>query len=144
MVDIAAGLSIAAQAIGIVKDLREVDKGLDTGEYKARMAELYSALADVKMALADAQAEIRSKDALIEELKGNFQKNVDLVEHHGFKYEKFEDGSPKGIPFCPRCEQNFGRYYRLARAEGARGAMKCPECKSDYRHVTEFFWEQNR
>jgi hypothetical protein len=143
MVDIAAGLSIAAQAIGIVKDLREVDKGLDTGEYKARMAELYSALADVKMALADAQEEIKAKDDLIEELRGNFQTRANLVEYHGFKYEKFDDGSPKGIPFCPRCEQNLGRYYRLARADGARGDMKCPECKSDYKRITEFFWEKN-
>ncbi|MDE3818758.1 hypothetical protein GHK78_11775 [Sinorhizobium meliloti] len=144
MVDIAAGLSLAAQAIGIVKDLREIDKGLDSAEYKARMADLYSALADVKMALADAQDEMKSKDQLIAELRDNFQKKGDLVEYHGFKYEKFEDESPKGIPFCPRCEQNLGRYYRLARREGARGDMKCPECKVDYRHIAEFSWEQGR
>lgn len=142
MVDIAAGLTLAAQAIGIVKDLREIDKGLDSGEYKARMAELYSALADVKMALADAQSDLKAKDQVISELRDNFKRGQTLVEYHGFKYEAFDDGSPKGTAFCPRCEQNLGRYYRLAQTNGARGDMKCPECKSEYRRVTDFFWEK--
>jgi len=142
MVDIATGISIAAQAIGIAKDLREIDRGLDAGEFKAKMAELYIALADVKMALADAQEEIKAKDQTIAALRASFQKQADIVEYRGFKYEKFEDGTPKGTPFCPRCEQNLGRFYRLSETQGPRGSFQCPECKSQYTHVAAFFWEK--
>lgn len=142
MVDIPGKLALVAQAIGIAKDLREIDKGLDTGEFKAKMAEIYSSLADVKMALADAQEELKEKDRLIAELRTNFQKRADFVEYHGYTYEKGEDSVPQGLPFCPRCEQNLGRYYRLAQVNGPRGTVKCPECKSDFTHVPSFQWKQ--
>ncbi|MGR9078126.1 hypothetical protein [Rhizobium leguminosarum] len=140
MVDIAGALAILGQAIGIAKDLREIDRGLDAGEFKARMADLYGSLADVKMALADAQEELKAKDKAISELRGNFEKRAEMVERNGFKYEKAADGEPQGLPFCPRCEQNLGRFYRLAQTNGPRGTVKCPECKSDYTHVQGFNW----
>jgi DNA-directed RNA polymerase subunit M/transcription elongation factor TFIIS len=143
MVDIAATLAVLGQAIGIAKDLREIDKGLDAGEFKARMAELYGSLADVKMALADAQEELRAKDKTIADLRANFEKRADLIEVYGYKYEKGSNGQPQGLPFCPRCEQNLGRYYRLAQIAGPRGQVKCPECKSDYAHVTGYHWQNN-
>ncbi|MFP3542738.1 hypothetical protein SB748_04570 [Rhizobium sp. SIMBA_035] len=142
MVDIAAALGFLGQAIGIAKDLREIDKGFDAGEFKARMADLYGSLAEVKMALADAQEELRAKDKAIAELRGNFEKKADLIERNGYKYEKGRDGQPQGLPFCPRCEQNLGRYYRLVQTAGPRGQVKCPECKSDYAHVTGFNWRE--
>ncbi|NEJ20085.1 hypothetical protein GR247_07865 [Rhizobium leguminosarum] len=142
MVDITATLAVLGQAIGIAKDLREIDKGLDAGEFKAKMAELYASLADVKMALADAQEELRAKDKDIAELRGNFEKRAELVEREGYKYEKGTNGEPQGYPFCPRCEQNLGRFYRLAQMAGARGDCKCPECKSEYRHVPGYSWHQ--
>jgi len=140
MVDIAGALAILGQAIGIAKDLREIDKGLDAGEFKARMADLYGSLADVKMALADAQEELKARDKTISELRGNFEKRAEMVERYGYRYEKGSDGEPLGYPFCPRCEQNFGRFYRLAQTAGPRGNCKCPECKSEYTHVQGFTW----
>jgi len=67
--DIAAGLSLLAQATGIVKDLREIDKGFDAAGLKAQMAELYATLADVKIALSDARETIHDRDRKIKDLE---------------------------------------------------------------------------
>ncbi|NML75275.1 hypothetical protein HHL25_14180 [Rhizobium sp. S-51] len=139
--DIAAALAIAGQAIGLVKDLREIDKGLDTAEYKAKMAELYSSLADVKMALSDAQMALREKDQEIHELRAKFELRTKLVEVDGFRYETHESGKPKGVPFCPRCEQNSSRLYRLTRFKGMI-IYKCPECNAEYKPVHAYPWTE--
>jgi hypothetical protein len=68
--DIAAGLTLLAQATGIVKDLRAIDKGFDVAVLKSQMAELYGTLADVKIALSDARETIHDKEQKIRELEG--------------------------------------------------------------------------
>ena len=67
--DISAGLTLIGQALGVVKGLREIEKGFDAAALKAQMAELYSALADVKMALTDARETIFGRDRVIKELQ---------------------------------------------------------------------------
>jgi len=42
--DIAAGLTLLAQATGIVKDLRDIDKGFDIAALRSQMADLYGTL----------------------------------------------------------------------------------------------------
>lgn len=68
--DIAAGLSLLSQATSIVKNLREIDKSFDVAAIKSQMAELYSTLADVKIALSDAREAIHDRDLKIKELQG--------------------------------------------------------------------------
>ncbi|RUW53738.1 hypothetical protein [Mesorhizobium sp. M8A.F.Ca.ET.021.01.1.1] len=67
--DIATGLQLLAQATGIVKDLRDIDKGFDQAALKAQMADLYSTLADVKIALSDARETIHDRDQQIKRLE---------------------------------------------------------------------------
>ena len=67
--DIGAGLTLLSQATGIVKDLRDIDKGFDVAALKARMADLYATLADVKIALSDARETIHERDRRITELE---------------------------------------------------------------------------
>jgi DNA repair exonuclease SbcCD ATPase subunit len=67
--DIATGLTLLGQATGIVKDLREIDKGFDHAALKAQMADLYGTLADVKIALSDARETIHERDTKIKELE---------------------------------------------------------------------------
>lgn len=67
--DIATALTLLGQATGIVKDLREIDKGFDVAVLKAQMAEIYGTLADVKIALSDAREAIHEKDKKIKELE---------------------------------------------------------------------------
>lgn len=67
--DISTGLTLLGQATGIVKDLREIDKGFDLAALKSQMADLYGTLADVKIALSDARETIHEKDRKIKELE---------------------------------------------------------------------------
>lgn len=68
--DISTGLTLLAQATGIVKDIRDIDKGFDAAVLKAQMADLYGTLADVKIALSDAREAIHERDQKIKELEG--------------------------------------------------------------------------
>jgi len=138
--DWAGALSGIATAVGIAKDLREIDKGLDQAEAKARLADVISNLADVRLALTDAREEMREKEAEIARLKQAFAFKATLVEKEGYKFEPFPDGTPKGEPFCPRCEQNLGRYYRLN--WDSAYVYNCPECKAKYSNVPVFIWDK--
>jgi len=71
--DIITALTAVGQAIKITKDLREIDRGLDTATYKAKMAELYENLSDVKMALTDARETIHDREKEIKNLKGKIE-----------------------------------------------------------------------
>jgi predicted nucleic acid binding AN1-type Zn finger protein len=66
--DISTGLTLLSQATGIVKNLREIDKGFDLAALKAQMADLYGTLADVKIALSDARETLHERDRKIKEL----------------------------------------------------------------------------
>jgi chromosome segregation ATPase len=82
--DIITGLAAAAQALDITKKLRDLSADLDTATYRAQIAELYSNLADVKMALSDAREAIHDRDQRIRKLEGEL------------------DASRSG-DVCPRC-----------------------------------------
>ena len=62
------GLTAANIAIGIVKDLRDIDRSLDDAEFKLKLAELTSALADAKVALADANLALNDSEKKILQL----------------------------------------------------------------------------
>jgi DNA repair exonuclease SbcCD ATPase subunit len=67
--DIVAGLSALSHALGIAKELREIDKGVDEAGFKLRIAELQTSLADAKIALSDAKVAISDRDAIIHDLR---------------------------------------------------------------------------
>jgi hypothetical protein len=50
--DIMTGLSAVAQALNVANWLRGIEKEFDAAEFKIKIADLYSALADAKVALA--------------------------------------------------------------------------------------------
>ncbi|ASP55445.1 hypothetical protein CDO31_29295 (plasmid) [Sinorhizobium meliloti] len=131
---------MVATAVGIVKDLRGIEQGLDKAEMKARLADVLSTLADVKMALIDAQEESREKDAQIERLRGNFAIKEKTIRFDGFSMLAFEDGKPRGMPFCPRCEAVDGILIHLADARGSD--CQCPQCKATYSRVPRYLWER--
>lgn len=67
--DLVSGLSAASTALGIVKDLREIDRSVDEAGFKLKLAELTEALADARIALSDAKGEIAEKNSEIRLLK---------------------------------------------------------------------------
>ena len=69
--DIMGALAVAGQTVKLAKDLRDLERDLDSASYKARMAELYGNLADIKMALTDAKEALHEKDGEIKRLKSD-------------------------------------------------------------------------
>ncbi len=65
--DIQTGLTIAGSAIDLIKSLRQLDHDLDKADLKSKLAELYEQVADVKMALVDANTKIKELENLLEE-----------------------------------------------------------------------------
>jgi Zn finger protein HypA/HybF involved in hydrogenase expression len=131
--DFAAGLAAAAQALNVVKQIRDIDNAMSVAELKAKMADLYGKLADVRMALTDAQEEVRAKDAEIAALKKRQIEMKPMIEAHGFQHEEV-DGKPKGLPFCPNCllEGIQIRPVKILQA------YQCPRCKSNYSRLNHF------
>jgi hypothetical protein len=126
MVDIMTALATASQALKLAQDLRGIDKAMDAAEYKLKIADLTVALSDIKLALTDAKGELASKDAEIEKLTKALRRVADLVEYQGYKYDKTDDGKPKGAPYCPVCEQQKGMLIHIAKVLHAK---QCPSCK---------------
>ena len=68
--DLMTGLSAASQAIGLAKQLRDLDRALDESAFKAKLLELQEALFETKSALLDAKEALLVKDTRIAELEG--------------------------------------------------------------------------
>lgn len=128
---VSAGLTIA-------KDLRDIGQSLSEAEFKLKLAELMSSLADAKIELAAAQEELNQKDAEIVRLKEAFAFKGSSIEYHGLRY-KAHEGQPVGLPFCPVCEAD-GVFISLTKLEKPGLPGKCPRCKAEYGSPSEFFY----
>ena len=67
--DVMTGLAAASQALGIAKDLKELDASIGKAEFKLKIAELTEALADTKVALSEAKMSLAEKDTAISNLE---------------------------------------------------------------------------
>ncbi|NOD78911.1 hypothetical protein [Ruegeria sp. HKCCD4332] len=131
MVDIAATISALTGSLEIIKAIRDTNHAYDKNELKAQMADLYGNLADVKMALSDAYMELKERDQKIKELTEQAKFKGSLITIEGFKYDKVE-GKPSGLPYCPACEVDLGKFFRLILRN--RGSQpRCPKCGNYYK-----------
>jgi hypothetical protein len=69
LMDLLSSLTAISQALGIAKELKEIDRGINEAEFKLKVAELMSALADAKVSLADAQSEVAALKEKLTELE---------------------------------------------------------------------------
>ncbi|MEW8194302.1 MAG: hypothetical protein AB2793_11385 [Candidatus Thiodiazotropha sp.] len=136
--DISSAVQAIATAIGIAKDLREIDRSVDEASFKLKLADLTESLADAKVSLVDAQNKLQEKDNEIERIKKAFEFRGTTVTKHGFRYEDRGNGTPQGPPFCPRCETKDGFYILLNQYRGISD-LQCPECKSKY-HASTYLY----
>jgi hypothetical protein len=131
--DFGAALASAAQALKTAKQLREIDGEMDVAELKAKMADLYINVAEVRMALADAQEVVRAKDAEITTLKRHPIEGKPMIEANAFQYEE-AGGKPKGLPYCPNCLFKAVQVRPVKVLQG----FQCPRCKSLFSHLVDF------
>lgn len=132
MTTIPEGISALSTAIGIVKTLRDIDRGVQEADYKLKIASATEALADAKMALVEANDELKGKDAEIEKLKKSIRYRAEeTIEAGGFTYRKV-DGQAVGRAYCPVCLDE-GRFQNLnlAPGKGGQNTYQCPRCKAD-------------
>jgi hypothetical protein len=130
-VDIITAISAGTKALEALKAIRDIDKSYDAATWKAKVAELMSDIADMKLALVEANDKIhtldREKEALAAQVVFKAEKTV---HQKGFLYEIFSDGEVAEFPFCQNC-MTTGKYVRIVRMPGNSGCV-CPGCKTQY------------
>lgn len=132
MTTIPEGISALSTAIGIVKTLRDIDRGVQEADYKLKIASATEALADAKMALVEAQDEIKNKEAELERLRSSLRfRAEETIESGGFTYRKV-DGKPVGRAYCPVCldEGRFQTVHLIFTKNG--DSVQCPRCKAEF------------
>jgi hypothetical protein len=129
MVDFALALSTVSQALKLANGLKEIEKLYNAAELKLKIAELITNLADLKITLVDARQDAAEKQMEIERLTNLFKRSAELVEFNGYKYDKDQDGKPRGHAYCPVCEQQ-GAFIHVATLLDEH--QRCPKCQAHY------------
>ncbi len=137
MIDISALMTAASSATKILKDLREIDRGINEAEYKFQIAELFETIADMKMAIIELKEEGGEKDKKIAELTRFHADKEKLVVFEGYYYTDGGDGKPAGQAHCSVCMLE-GCLILTSRAR-VGGGYTCPRCKANIAS-TSFPW----
>jgi hypothetical protein len=122
-------LSSIKTAIDIAKAIKESDVSLEKAEFKLKLAELISALADAKIQVTEVQQALSEKDAeiLVLNEKLSIKKRLKWEQPY---YWLVEDGEKDG-PFCQNC---YDKKKELIRLQGnGEGYWECKACKNSYR-----------
>src|SRR5690554_2842044 len=101
-------LSSVKTATEIAKFVKDSDSSIESAEVKLKMAELISALADVKIELADLQESQRERDQEIVQLKSELQRKG-ATRFDGQLYWMSDDETP----FCTVCMEKDEKYHHL-------------------------------
>ncbi|MCX8572990.1 hypothetical protein [Aminobacter sp. MET-1] len=136
--DIPGTLTAIATAVGIAKDLRDIDSSFDKAELKAKLADVISTLSDVRMPLVEAQEELFAKDRDISKLREDLRfLDEATVEVDGYRYRAAE-GSPSGHAFCPICIQD-GRWINMVTLVNTPGRPEaCPKCEAVFGYISKY------
>ncbi|MBO0125109.1 hypothetical protein [Agrobacterium sp. OT33] len=135
--DIAGSIAAVTAALGLVKELREIDAQYDKAEMKLKIAELTEALSDTKQGVADVAQALKEKDEEIDRLKKALQRREITVERRGYRYRQNANGDPVGDPFCPICLEE-GNFTLTAPSYEVGKPFKCPRCKANFGRLTSY------
>jgi hypothetical protein len=146
--DFTVALSSVKNAIDLVRTLQGIDKDFDAATYKAKIAELMSALASAQQDLTDAREEVSQLKSEAERLKKTFHYREDsTIVYRGHRYDRTSEGLPMGMPYCERCETVDGVLIHLAliiKNSQVGNAAICPQCKSDYGRLLGHGYPDNK
>jgi len=138
----------------VLKDLADGARALQRIKQDLSDVQFQEEILNLRQLLVDAQSEIMERNQEIDNLKSkvkDLQTTKDFAEglhsHNGFKFES-KDGEPFGLPFCPACETNHGKFFRLVppgektgNTYKDRGKKVCPNCKHVYGYPVPTFPE---
>jgi hypothetical protein len=129
--DIMSAIAAGTKALEALKAVQDINKQYDAATWKAKVAELMSDIADMKVTLIDASDQIRQLESEKKELTAKVSFKAEKTKYeNGLLYEVFEDGTIAEFPFCQNCMTN-GKYVRIVRAP-IGGGSHCPGCKAHY------------
>ena len=127
---ISTALASLKTATEIAQLLRSADKGFIEAEYKLKLADMMSSLADTRIAISELKELLISKDEEITNLNITIKSleinRSELTHKNGLYYMEGDES-----PFCPQCIESSGRRFHLQRTtkhELMRGNWKCTNC----------------
>ena len=122
-------LSSITAATEIAKLIKSSDATLEKAEAKLKMAELISALADVKLQAAEIQQAIIDRDERIRLLEAQIQRKKSLTWREPCYFITSDEGLEE--PFCQQCydaSQNLSRLH-----SDGQGLYSCRVCNKSFR-----------
>jgi hypothetical protein len=131
--------------------LQRIKKDLSDVQFQEEILSLRQLLVSAQSEIIESNQEIAGLKSKLKDLQATKEFAEGLHSHNGFKFES-KDGEPFGHPFCPTCETNHGRFFRLVPPGGntgntykERGSRICPNCKHVYGYPVPVFPElENR
>jgi predicted nuclease with TOPRIM domain len=128
--DIMTAIAAGTRALEAVRAVQDLNKSYDEATWKGKTAELISDIADMKVALVEAQERLRELQNQNDTIKAKLVFKAEKTKYEkGWRYEVFEDGTVADFPFCQRCETE-GKFVRIVRGLGP--FSNCPGCKATY------------
>jgi hypothetical protein len=124
---ITAALGAVKNSMDLVSTIGGSVTGLQEAEYKAKLAKVTHALAEVTMQLAQIQMATIAKDRRIDQLEADL-KTRGKLEYRKFAWFLIEGNSVDG-PFCQRCYDADSKLIHLQ--DHRDGYWGCLNCKAN-------------
>lgn len=125
----------AAQSIKAGADLLRgvlaADRVLSEAEWKLKLADAISLLADARMAVVDAGDKAGELQQEISRLTAAMANRTTVLRFNNMYYRKAADGKAIGEAYCPHCFEAEDRLIHVVRNTGKIVAT-CPRCKTEY------------
>ena len=134
--DIAAGLAATSHAITIAKSIKDAEKALDAATLKAKLADIISELADVKISQSDLIQRVKELEEENDRLRKADIGISELKEENGYLFRQ-EGNGLIGWPACPSCVSKEKKIVFLVQ-NGKFDHAKCPSCKSEFAPVISY------
>lgn len=122
-------LSSIKTATDILKFVRESDLSIEQAETKLKLADLVSALADIKIEAAEIQQLLLERDEEIRKLKSDLKLKGSLRWEQPCYYLTNNDGGED--PYCQNCRDANDKLSRLH--DDGEGRFFCSVCKTEFK-----------
>lgn len=127
---ISAALASVKHASDIAKLIKDSEVSLEAADTRLKLAELINNLADAKVEIANFKEILSEKDAEIQRLKKQIEKDGNMVYEAPYYFLVKENGEKDG-PYCQRCYDSDEKLIRL-QSPCKDGYWRCNECSIDY------------
>ncbi len=132
--EINAALASIKYAFDIANIMNDSVVSLEAAEVKLKLADLIDNLADAKVKIAKFKEILSERDAEIQRLKGQLEKQGNILWETPYYFLIKENGEKDG-PYCQKCYDSKRKLIRL-QSVGPKCYWRCYECTSNYEDST--------